>query len=58
MEKSDYQENEYLNKPLWYDEVEKGVFKLKSNKAMGIDQILNEILQTPCIINALYVTNW
>ncbi len=45
MEEPDYQENEYLNEPLSYDEVEKVFIKLQSNKAMGIDQIPNEILQ-------------
>ncbi len=54
MEAPDYQENEYLKEPLFYDEVE-NVVKLQSNKAIGIDQIPNEILQKPCIINSLYI---
>ncbi len=39
MEEQNYQENEYFNKPLSDDEVEKVVIWLKPNKAMEFDQM-------------------
>ena len=45
MKSNNYRPNKYLNAPIELFEIENMVTKLKSQKAVGIDKIPNEILK-------------
>ena len=44
MSRDTYEENEEVNRPITFDEIERVVSKLKTGKAFGIDGIPNEVL--------------
>ena len=46
--------NMAMNSAISLDEVRQAVLKAKTNKAVGIDRISNEILKNDSVINALY----
>ena len=54
MKSNNYRPNEYLNAPIELYEIENMVTKLKSQKAVGIDKIPNEILKNPKILEHLH----
>ena len=54
MKSTNYRPNEYLNAPIELYEIENIVTKLKSQKAIGIDKISNEILKNPNVLEHLH----
>ena len=46
--------NDQLNTEITADEVTKAINQLKTNKAVGIDNIANEILKIPILCNILH----
>ena len=54
MKSNNYRPNEYLNAPIELFEIENIVTEMKSQKAVGIDKIPNEILKNPNILIHLH----
>ena len=54
MSREGYEENEMLNSDISYDEIEKIVKGLKNNKAVGIDNIPNEVLKNKDVMIMMY----
>ncbi len=50
----DYVQNPELNVPLYFDELEYMINKLKKNKSVGIDQIPNEVLKKHDVMLILF----
>ena len=49
-----FENNEYLNRDISYDEVERVVNRLKANKAPGVDKLPNEVLKNNDMILVLW----
>lgn len=49
-----YQSNRFLNFNITLQEVDDALKKPKLRKAMGVEEIPNEVLKSPSLLNALY----